>query len=398
MENKYREIYEDTVVNMLTDSQAIFYAHIISACKISFDENFPAPAGIYFKGNQFYLTMNPESFGKYPLKERKAILVHEALHIVFNHIGRKKNRRHEAWNVSADISLNQFVHDLPKEALLPEHFNLEPKLAAENYYALLRKKMDDKEISFHSETDKDGKEKHYVTIKDKNGSNTYEIDPHASADNSEDVPQEVIDAVREKIIERATDRSRGSIPGDIQEEIEKMKSKVVDWKKYIRNATSNTSINIQETIKRRNRRFMDRVEVKGFVKEPTSEGVVILDTSGSMDSKFISQTLGEINNLCSSTGAVVKLIQVDTSIKEVKDYDPKKSFKIKGRGGTHLYPAIKYIKDKKLRADFIIVLTDGCIEDRWAEPPKAPVFFILGKKDKLDLNTSNLRRCKVFNI
>lgn len=398
MELKHRELYEETVINMLTDSQAIFYAHITAACKISFDESFPAPAGVYFKGNQFYLTMNPESFGKYSLKERKAILVHEALHIIFGHIGRKKNRRHEAWNVACDIALNQFVRDLPKEALLPEHFEFEPKLAAENYYSILRKKMDDKEISFHSETGEDGKEKHYVTIKDKNGTKTYEIDPHAGADNSEDVSQEIIDAVREKIIERATDKSRGSIPSDISEEIEKMKSKVVDWKKWIRNTTSNTSINIQETIKRRNRRFIERVEIKGFVKEPTSEGVVILDTSGSMDSKFISQTLGEINNLCSSTGASVKIIQVDTQIKEVKDYDPKKTFKVKGRGGTHLYPAIEYIKDKKLRADFIIVLTDGCIESKWAEPPKAPIFFILGKKDKLDLNISNIKRCKVFNI
>ena len=394
-----REMYEESVVALLSDIQGIFYGHIIASCKVSLDDNFPAPAGVHFASNQFHLTLNPQTFGKFSLKERKAVLVHEALHIVLNHVGRKKNKRHQCWNIACDIALNQFVKDLPKEALLPEMFQLEPKLTAENYYSLLKQKMDDKEISFFTEKDENGQEKTYVTIKDKSGTHTYEVDTHPSDEKSEgDIPQEIIDAIRDSIVERAESRSRGNMPSDIGEEIERMRSREIDWKKYIRGSMSNVSIETEETIKRRNRRFMDRVEIKGFVKKPTSEGVVILDTSGSMDSKFISKTLGEINTLCSSTGSQIKLIQIDTEIKEVKEYDPNKVIKVKGRGGTHLYPAIQYLFDKKIRTDFLIVITDGCIERTWAQSPKAPVFFILGKKDKLDLNISNIKRCKVFNI
>lgn len=397
-----REIYEEAVVALLSDNQGIFYGHIIAACTLNLDNNFPAPAGVYFAKNQFNLCINPDTFSKYSLKERKAILVHEALHIVLNHVGRKKNKRHQVWNVACDIALNVFVRDLPKEALLPENFDLEPKLTAENYYSFLKQKMDDKEISFFTQKGEDGVEKTYVQVRDKNGTKTYEIDTHPADDkgdsSGDDIPQDVIDAIRDSMVERAESKSRGSMPGDISEEIDKMRSKQVDWKKYIRGSMSNVSIDNEETIKRRNRRFMDRIEIKGFVKKPTSSGVVILDTSGSMNSAFIAKTLGEINNLCASTGSQIKLIQVDTEVKEVREYDPKKSFKIKGRGGTHLYPAIQYIADKKIRTDFLIVLTDGCIENKWPVPPKAPVFFILGKNDKLDLNIGNIKRCKVFRI
>ena len=258
-------------------------------------------------------------------------------------------------------------------------FNLEEKLSIENYYSLLRNKAEKIKIT----QNEDGT--FSVEVKGKK----YLIDPHAAEDlNDESVPQEIIDAISEEIVKRSMEKSRGLIPDSVQEMINKLISREVNWKKFIKNEMSNSSIDVEETIKRRNRRFMDRVEIKGFKQTFSSEGIVILDTSGSVESSFISKTLGEINNLCKSTGSTVKLIQVDAEVQEVKDFkENSKNFSVKGRGGTHLYPAM----------DFIIVITDGECESSWPTRPKSKIFFLLPHKGKLNLDTSFMKS-KTFNI
>lgn len=384
-----REIFEETMVNSLIDSQYVFYAHVIASTKVSFDTKFPAPAGVCFRKNQFNLIINPDTFNKFTLKERKGVLVHEALHIVLRHLGRFKNKNRKIANMAADIAINQFIKDLPDNCLTHTMFNLEEKLSMENYYSLLRSKAEKIKITDN------GDGTYSVEVKGK----SYQIDPHNGEELSDsEVPQEIIDSIAEEITKRSIEKSRGLVPDAIQEMIDKLTSKEVNWKKFIKNEMSNTSIDVEETIKRRNRRFIDRIEVKGFKQTFSSEGIVILDTSGSMDSSFIAKTLGEINNLCKSTGSTIKLIQVDAEVHEVKQFkENSKNFTIKGRGGTHLYPAMEYIEKNKIRYDYIIVITDGECESSWPTYPKSKIFFLLPSKGSLNLNTSNMRS-KTFNI
>jgi predicted metal-dependent peptidase len=418
MDKINKEVYEETMANTLwgQENQYVFYGHIIAATKVHFDNTLPAPAGVYFAKSQFNLVINLEKFSEYSLKERRSILVHEALHIILNHIGRAKNKRRFCWNIATDTALNQFIKDLPPDCMLPEKFGLEPKLSAENYYSFLRKKIDDKEISFKviyedgsSDDNNNGNpqqgngkkiSKVIMRVKSKSGVKEYEIDPHVADDRNEgEVNEELVNLMREKLIQHAENKSRGLIPSDIADEIEKLRSKKIDWKKHIRNQASNSSIDVEESIKRRNRRFMNRVEIKGFIKTYSSKGVVILDTSGSVSNEFISKTLGEIDNLCKSTNSEVELIQVDAQVHSIKKYTPSnKKVGIVGRGGTYLYPAIEHIKNKKIRCDYIIVLTDGEIENSWKEVPQQNIFFLLPKDGKLALDISNFKKAKVFNI
>jgi predicted metal-dependent peptidase len=384
-----REIFEETMINSLVDNQYVFYAHIIASTKVNFDEKFPAPAGVSFQKNQFNLHINPTTFNKYSLQERKGILVHEAFHIILRHVGRFKNKNRKIANIAADIAINQFIKDLPPDCLSHTMFNLEEKLSFENYYSLLRSKAE--KIKFSDNGD--------GTYSFEYKGKKYTIDPHAGEDLTDsEVPQEIVDAIGEEIVKRSLEKSRGLIPSDIAEMIEKMMSKKVNWKKYIKNEMSNTTIDVEETIKRRNRRFLNRIEIKGFKQTFSSEGLVILDTSGSVESSFISKTIGEINNLSKSTGSTITMIQVDAEVQEIKKFqESHKKIGIKGRGGTYLYPAIKAAKEKKIRYDWIVVITDGEIESSWPEIPKCKVFFLMPTKAKLNLDISNMK-AKVFNI
>jgi predicted metal-dependent peptidase len=389
MNQNQRAIFEETMINSLVDPQYVFYAHVIASTKVNFDEKFPAPAGVSFQKNQFNLHINPTTFNAFTLQERKGVLVHEAMHIILRHIGRFRNRNRKIANMAADIAINQFIKDLPENCLYHTTFGLEEKLSMENYYSLLYKKAE--KINFTQNPD--------GSVSFEYKGKKYTIDPHAGDDMSDgEVPQEIIDGIAEEITKKSMEKSRGLIPSDLQEMLDKLMSKKVNWKKYIKNEMSNAAIDIEETIKRRNRRFLKRIEIKGFVQKFSSEGVVILDTSGSVDSSFISKTLGEINNLASSTGAEVTLIQVDAEVQQIKKFDHNsKKIGIKGRGGTHLYPAIEEIKNKKIRHDWIVVITDGEIESSWPVPPKCKVFFLMPTKARLNLDVSNIKS-KIFNI
>ena len=389
-----RAIFEETVVNALMDKQYIFYAHIIAATHLNIDNKFPAPAGVAFINGGFTLFINMDMFKEYSLQERKGILVHEALHIILNHVGRIKNKRKQVWNMACDIAINQFIKDLPEHALRYDKFQLEEKLSSEIYYSQLRKKVDDKEITIF---EKDGKL--YAQVKDKNGTKTYEIDPHNADERSDDsATQEIINMVRDRLIEHAENKSRGNMPGDISEVINKMRSRKVNWKKYIKNELSNPKEEVEETIKRRNRRFMNRIEIKGFQKQFSASGIVVIDTSGSVPSDFLGKTIGEIASICNQMNCELKIIQVDTEVKEVKAFNPKGStFNVKGRGGTFLYPAIEYINKNSMKANFLVVITDGECEDNWPVPPKMKTFFLMPQNARLNLNTSTMK-AKIFNI
>lgn len=389
-----RTLFEETVVNALMDKQYIFYAHIIAATHLNIDNKFPAPAGVAFIKGGFTLFINMDMFKEYTLEQRKAILVHEALHIVLNHVGRVKNKRRQVWNMACDIAINQFIRDLPDNALLPNKFELEEKLSSEIYYSKLRKKVDDQEVTIF---EKDGKL--YAQVKNKNGTKTYEIDPHGADDRSDDdATQEIINMVRDRLVEHAENKSRGNMPGDISEVINKMRSKKVNWKKYIKNELSNPKEEVEETIKRRNRRFMSRIDVKGFQKQFSASGIVVIDTSGSVPSDFLGKTIGEITSICNQMNCELKIIQVDTEVKEVKTFNPKGStFNVKGRGGTFLYPAIEHINKNRMQANFLVVITDGECEDNWPVPPKMKTFFLMPQNAKLNLNTG-MMKAKTFNI
>jgi predicted metal-dependent peptidase len=377
-----RYLWENTLTKLIDSSSSsngnlVFYGHLLASFKLYLDEDLPSIAGVNFSKGRFNLFLKVSEFEKLTESERTGVLIHECLHIIFNHIARKKNREHKLWNIACDIAINQFIKNLPKGALYPEIFQFEKLLPAESYYNLLKKKYEDNIIKFNS----DGT----FTYKGK----TYSFDPHDSMLDSEDVPEELIDLVKNQLIKRAEESSRGMMPSDIYEMISKQKSRNINWQKFLKKELSTYKTLKSPSIMKKNRRFLDRPEIYGTLKRETNNGITILDTSGSMSSEYISWALGEVENCVKSTHSTMTLIQNDTEVKSISEWKEKSNIEIKGRGGTHLEPAIKYINDKKLQPNFIIIITDGEIETHWSIKPNAKVLFLLPEDATLSLKNIN---------
>jgi predicted metal-dependent peptidase len=175
-------------------------------------------------------------------------------------------------------------------------------------------------------------------------------------------------------------RDRGTIPGHIAQLIQsaldppkapyyQIIRKLVRASRLSKFKRSHTKIN-------RKRTYVFRLGEKGFENLPKISPfpgrtrdfsffiVIIIDTSGSMNEGDIKEGLSGIKNVIENDKHTkVIVLEVDTAVE--KEYEVKKvrdiQFKVKGRGGTTLYPGLK--RARELQPDVVLAFTDGGTEN-----------------------------------
>lgn len=393
-----RETFDSTIqtMNVSSEPNLAFYAQILSRCKVTFDNKIPAPAGVRLMGTYYELMINEEIFSKFKLSKRIFIMCHEVLHIVNNHFFRIKNRNPQLWNYCTDASINDLLMNktgsyksMPDCGITSKTIKMPENKSAEQYYRALYENAEK------------------ISIPDGKGT----IDDHSAwAEKSEENPNgstflgdELTKKITENMVRESFEKTKGNVSQDLSALIEEIFEKEeISWKKILRNIFSNKKSFKTTTWKKKSRRFPDFDEVKGVRKDNKLSVCVIADVSGSIDDKFLAKTLNEVRGLCKQTRSDINVIQVDTEVKSVTEIKKKseiKKIKRNGSGGTHLYPGLQYIRKENLVCDVLLVFTDGCIEDKWPEPPKCKTIFILEKNQTLSLNFNNWKKQPiVFNV
>lgn len=385
---KGREIFDKVVVQMYTVSKYsdyIFYAHILGQCSIKFTDEIPT-AGVGWNIDHFDFVMNPFYLHSLEFEKNFGLIKHELLHILYDHTGRKDYREHDIWNIACDIAINQQI----RKEQLPEtechydnpKFNFPPSLNAEQYYELL---LENPEIQKMKEEQQ--------ALEEALGS----MDTHEMWDDKGD--PDLRKAVTKTMIEKAVEKSRGNTPSNISEMLSLFtKKSQVSWRKVLRNLMSNEKINKKSTFMRPNRRFPDRVDLKGTIKDRTFNLVAIWDVSGSMSDAEGLAGLNEINSICKTFNTKLKLIQVDTKVRGIEEFTSKtKRIERLAAGGTYIYPAIEYIKENKIPCDGIVIITDGGTEDvsRWERKPKCRTIFLTTDDDVPGIEHTKFQQFKL---
>lgn len=448
MEENKRRGFEEVFMQMLSSPKYVdysFYSFLISKMQISINNQVPT-AGVGFYNDNFQLVINPGFFNPLPAEQRMGILIHECLHVMWKHIFRKGTRDHSLFNIAADIALNQSIPRkmLPEGAMYPDTFKLPDgtpyptNKTAEQYYELLkdekeRQEQEKKEQEENGDGESDcdncggsGETEDGDGNKEKcescNGSGTqpgteYQpsngnpsllgqepgFDSHELWDESSDEAKELADSMMEKMVEEATEKSMGNVPQAAREFLELWKRvPKISWKKELKRFVSSKRGSKEPTIKRRNRRQPNRMDLKGKKTAFDKPGIIVgLDVSGSMSNEEIINGLVEINEVCKLTNSTLNIVQIDTNIQGVDEYDPKqKSFKRDGCGGTWMGEMAKYLIDNKIKYDALVMISDLYIEDVSTDEQWKRV-----KKPTLWLNTSGtevpwdgLRGHKIMDI
>jgi predicted metal-dependent peptidase len=182
------------------------------------------------------------------------------------------------------------------------------------------------------------------------------------------------------IVNRAVQKSRGNLPSNIESILELLFEKPqINWREVTKRIVGNKKLNTKKVLYKTNRRMPHRQELKGTIKDRTFELVVVVDESGSMSNDEINYGLNEIRAICKMQNSTVKVLHIDTEVKEISSFGKTDTvYKRSSCGGTYMYPAIEYMTEHKIKHDAIIFITDGEIEnvDDWEIQPNKPIIFL----------------------
>ena len=377
---------EKALLNLISDpydKDNCFYGHVIAQCEIHIDEKFNGIAGVGFWDDVFHLYVNPLKFKLYSLKEQKAILIHEAMHIIFNHISRKEERDHLRWNIATDAAINQFIEHLPKGCIYPETLRKNKDKFAEYYYEFI----DSKYCKFNNKdsTKTCTESTSNVNVQQK----LFTLDSHELWEKSEnELTEDYSNDISQSVIDKAIEKNRGSIPYSVSLAIKLLNTpSQISWQKILKRIMGNSKKYYEPSYKKVNRRFPDRIELPGKQSKNMPTLVCIIDVSGSMSNREISNGLIEIQKICQVTNHKLVTIQVDTEVQNISKVDFKNhNFTRKGCGGTELYPAVEYIYENKIENNILVFISDGYFGfEEWNKIPKVPMFFLITSDEKINL-------------
>jgi predicted metal-dependent peptidase len=318
------------------------------------------------------------------------LVVHEAMHKAYRHMTTWKKLAKENMrltNMAADYVINLQINDMDPDGhvvqmprdddgnllgLLDERFrNMDTK----QVYDILKDEcdgggkgrgggdgkgggggQDDKGSSSPNGGDGDGQPADSLDEHDWDGAS------ELSEEEKEKLEQEIDHGLREGAI------LAGKMKGNVPRGIEEILHPRVNWREALRDFVKAVTKGGEITTWRRpNRRFLGADIIMPSMIGQKAECIVIgTDTSGSIGGPVLGQFLGEMANICEEvTPERVELLYWDSHVASHESYFGAEvvtminSTKPEGGGGTDPDCVAKYIMEKKIEPQCVVMLTDG---------------------------------------
>ena len=162
-----------------------------------------------------------------------------------------------------------------------------------------------------------------------------------------------------------------------------------DWRDLLKDFVTNVCAGKDySTYSRVNRRFigMDLL-MPGAISETVGDIVVAIDTSGSIGERELAYFMGEVTGICNQVlPSRVHVLYWDTEVCRHETYLPDeygnlaRSTKPAGGGGTMVECVPAYLKEKDLKVECVVVLTDGYLGGSWGTWSVPVLWAINGNK------------------
>src|ERR1019366_4104035 len=343
----------------------MFYAEIIGSMKRVLGNKVPV-AGVCIK-DSIELHINPETFCKYSIPERAAILKHECEHILREHIfrmrelmpdvyseGKKElaqdiinSQKHKVAIIAADCAVNSGLTQLPENCIHAEQFGLKDHETLEWYLEQLK---DNKKMQ-----------------------QTNEFDDHSIWNESEGAKEILKEKVGQAVQQAANKaRAAGRMTAENELAVSAFNKPSINWREQLKRFVARSiETSVESSKKKRNRRY--GIMFPGEVKIEDLHIGVAIDTSGSVSDESIKQFMSEIGNIAKY--AKVTVVEADSDIKNHYEFKPNKTYNVKGRGGTAYQPAFDWFT-KNTQIDALIYFGDMDSSDQPTKP-KFPVLWAI---------------------
>ncbi len=342
-----------------------------------------APA--FTDGKKIHYT--DEFFLKFNNRQQLFIILHEIMHVAFQHPQRGKRLRlregaeydHLLHNVATDAVINYALTQNCRYAEAPPNIidicdllnwddvrnKTYERWTSDELYQYLKKRKREKQKQIDSAMEKlNGK-----SDLDPENSNTDDPDNHQSNQESRIWYERVKRA-------QAGSGSNGVLRNFA--DIPKIKT---PWERHLRDfLIARLMPELESSWHRPSRRTLSMSEFMDFAEAglDRKKGIkmigIVVDTSGSITDSILKRFMGEINAILEKTGAECILMDCDDQVHQVRRFRGHipANYKPKGGGGTSFVPAIDEMK--KYNPDALVYLTDTYGEFP-STPPSFPVLW-----------------------
>jgi len=303
-------------------------------------------------------------------REVAGLVLHENLHIalrqMIHNLDLFKEDRSLA-NQAADYVVNDIIMNIKDKNLvaLPEGGCYDPKYHNMNMrevYKLLKKEQQSKPKPESGEGEGSGGGEYQFDEHDVDGTDA-EGNP-LTPEKLQEMDAKVDRALREGAL------LAGRLGVDIPRAITEILDPVIDWREALRDFVSSSTKGKDEyTWRRFNRRLLSSDMYLPTVESETiGEVVVAIDTSGSIGERELNAFASELVSICDAVQPeAVRVLWWDTKVhgeqKFTENYEAIGSMlKPQGGGGTMVSCVSEYIIKKDVKAECVIVFTDGYLE------------------------------------
>ena len=341
-------------IAIMRSKQFCMFAGVLSVGKVNFTEDLPTAAT-----NGRDVMYNPKFIDTLNDKELNYVVLHEALHKVYQHMHLWKKLWKEnpmLANMAADYVVNYAIHEADEDSEIAKR----PDSAL---FDMVYKGMTTKQIFDMLKRSSD-------FVKQQAGHDTHDWEgaEALSDDEVKETAKQIDQALRQGEI------IRGKMQGNKNRAVNEILEPKVNWREQLREFVNSTCKNKDRTSWRRpHKRFIGQdIYMPSMIGESIGQVVVGIDTSGSIGQKELNEFLSEVVAICDDVApSSIELLYWDTAVAGHETYNQGdykalvQSTKPAGGGGTHVGCVNQYVKDKRIQPEAIIILTDGYVENDW---------------------------------
>lgn len=346
-----------------------------------------------------------ESYGRKfvaDLKESELnfVVLHENLHKAFRHLTTWKklhDENHKLANAACDYVINLKLKDIdPVEQIIAMPkiksglFKGKPMgLVDERFRGMNAKQVFD--ILKEEQENSDGGEGGEGGEGGGDGFDDHDWDgaQELSDEDKKELERDIDQALRQGVM--AHQKIAGTGAGSVDRDLLDLLEPKVDWRNVLREFVKATC-NAKDTSswRRVNRRFLSTgTYMPSLIGERVGHLAIAIDTSGSVGGKELSEFLTEVRCIAEEVKPrQVDLIYWGSKVAAHEEYSESdvpnivSSTKPRGGGGTSPSCVSTHLKEKNIKPEAIIVLTDGYVGGDWGNDWTAPVLWtIVGGND-----------------
>jgi predicted metal-dependent peptidase len=312
-------------------------------------------------------------------KELAFVVLHESLHKAYRHM----TTWHKLWlenpmlaNMAMDYVINLELKDLDPHGhkiAMPRLNGKEIGLLDEKYRGMNTKQVYDLLKQQQDGGGGEGFDEH-----------DWEGAQGLSEDEQKELAREIDQALRQGAM--AHEKMNGKGAGGMSRELDDLLKPKVNWREVLREFVKSICAGKDASSWRRvNRRFLGSdTYMPTMISERVGHIVVGVDTSGSIGGKELNDFLSEVKGIAEEvTPERVDLLYWDSEVAGHEEYDTAsvgniiESTKPRGGGGTSPSCVSQYIKDKGLKPECVIMLTDGYVGSDWGRDWECPVLWVI---------------------